>query len=538
MLLLVARPRGVLVQVQHGVLAATVTAADELLGKSVNRMWADRCEAGGAPGPLPPPVPPPPRHPVGHQGGSYAAADAVHPTAAREDLPPARADDVGKPVTGSGKWHVNGEARKEAEGVNGAAAASQQPAVAAAGVATAAVGSATAAGGLKGSAREANDVFSASCHSLCTASTTQVRLCRRARQLFKCKPALIKHASFRTPTTTTCPVAVCNTSAMQGDSGAARKDAGTPAPPAAHPSTEDTRTCSTHSPLKRGRDMLASPAAAVRGPGMHPPPAWNHRNLPPATGAAAHASALPARLPPMHAPQSPHHGLGARAIHPQHPEAAAAASARMHDRHRRAGGSRSWPAGVPSGEADTGDEGRGSSAAGERAGRGSAVAMALPPGDLSEVLKGQLVSLASFQNRPGHGRGWALLQPLGPDAVDADGGGAAVAESRCAPPSPTLGFKLCHMSILPAPSAHAMAAAPVCLGITKPRRQCLMRTAACSGAALVEPEALVTICDHFACSAEPWPGFNVQAIDWLQISCTVRHTLMQGRGEQVVGSTG
>ena len=37
-------------QVKHGLLAATVTATDELLGKGVNRVWEDLCGSGGGRG--------------------------------------------------------------------------------------------------------------------------------------------------------------------------------------------------------------------------------------------------------------------------------------------------------------------------------------------------------------------------------------------------------------------------------------------------------------------------------------------------------
>lgn len=424
------------VQVQHGLLAATITATDELLGKAVSRVWSDpHARGSGAFSPSRPgllPMPAPPRPPPASDSASAAAPgrdpkqgpDAQATDGEAEEVEQRLAADAAVSTAASElACNPNDPSRLSPQATPPAAStpfcvmqtspAQQMPTTA------------TALG-------PALNTDAHAAHSVAPASRSASPPARNhpphARELGSQSSRVSTNDHPEAPVATQAPVGAC---------------LGPPSVPPPALGGAAPGLSSAAPPRKRGRGdgpaaALAPPHHAVTLPSM----GMGHRRLP-TIGMPPH----PAALPPSEPPNRSDIPADARPVgaDPMRMHAADPLGSRRAPLHAAEGGR--VQAGAGGGNAGAGGAGctiggtpelsqlsKRKRAEGGRARRRSSVAMALPPGDLSEVLKGRLPSLPSPRRQPGHGsarRQPLQVPPAGLDALQADGEApAAIGESR------------------------------------------------------------------------------------------------------------
>eukprot|EP00892_Ulva_mutabilis_P009323 jgi/Ulvmu1/6763/UM030_0099.1 len=399
MALLVAAPnadkgRWLAKLVQHGLLAATVTAADELLGKSVNRMWSDISDPGGMPGPHAPSLQPAspgaaPSSSHAHARCGGAAPAAVHRSAPPEHatLPHGNGNNTSELTGGDEGDERAGESDGEESELFAGKAGNAMPA----GRVEAAVAASPVhrADSMQHPHTDSATANSASADGRAADQTAATEVDLHAPTVATAAPAL------------------------------------SPARPAVPAAGAQAPSNTASPPRKRNRDALSSAPDSIPGPLMPVRATRGHRRPFPARGVSAATPAV--YLPPIpsstrcaeaaacHVDRTgaPSGASQAKDVQLQPTVPGEAAGDERHERDSR-----------PRGAADGRDP------------RRSSIAMVLPPGGLSTVLKGRLASLASFQGMRGGSGDVAGPHQLGPDTVNADAGGAAVAESwldRAAP---------------------------------------------------------------------------------------------------------
>lgn len=406
-------------QVKHGLLASTINAADELLGKSVSRVWMDLGGASGGPRPaVRPPHPAPPVRPTQSRSRLFTRAPSSSPQQPR-------AAETSAPTTGSDA---------------GVSAAPGNLAVDSAGSPNVVTSASTAHLELPPVELTVSQSTQAASHG--HAQQPQTSPSNPFLEPGPLEDGL--HRGLRTtiaqnqkqsqPPRVT-PLALTDAQYLMPGSDLVK-----PGTPGLGPSNR-----------KRGRDGHSAAALRPQGPAAAALPlVRGSRSVLPAIGfeMAPHAAAAVATLAAPPFPQPPD-DVGAEAVGCLERRAAAAGPG-LHWPARGAaadteggGGLGAEREGVAAaggggrngdgpGAPDAGALGKRKRTDGGRARRRSSVAMALPPGDLTAVLKRQLVSLASFQNRGGYGHS-TPFQPrgVGPHAVDTEDGAAPVGEGRC-----------------------------------------------------------------------------------------------------------